>query len=322
MKYFVFLLFLISVLLSCRTETLADLVDVYTSDKSLIQLSSYRSLDMYQVRVTFSKAPDFIKATLDGEMMKVKKETSFTYILTSPSLLSLSGDNELYIIAEDEDGNTSAFLLEVGGVNADIPELVINEFSARGSDTQPERIELEMRSDGNLEGVYLADGIGGNENWGFSLPDLDVKIGDYIVIHWNKQPSEKSYSNTSGTTTYNLYADSPTGLGDNNGVFVVKETKGGDSLVLDALVYSDFNATTYSGFGNAKVENSVQILKSSYDWFGEAVDCDKCTTTRTLNRWNGHGDTDTAADFFICDTKCQSFGSMNTSRQYTESAED
>lgn len=323
MKYFIFLIYLLSVLLSCRTDLLSDLVDTFEGrDKSLIRIETYRSLDLYQVEVKFSKRPYAVQARLDGEKMQSRRGGELSVILTSQKAMSLSGDNELHIIAEDQDGNTASFILEVGGVNANIPALVINEFSSRGSDTQPERIELEIRSDGNTEGVYVADGMAGYENWGYTLPSLDVKRGDYIVIYWTVKPEKSSYANESSSTTYNLYAASPSGLGDNNGVFVVKETKSGDAEVIDALIYSDFGSTTYSGFGNAKTEKSVNILKEEFAWFDAAVNYSNGTTTRTLNRRTGAADTDTALDFFICQTRCQTFGNMNTTKEYIATAGD
>lgn len=316
----ILILLLISMLLtSCPHDMLPSLVDVFQDkDRELPRLSEYEVLDRTRIRVMFSEPATITSAEIDSFKAEVTMEDMFSYIVGSPFTLSLSEESELFLIARDEDGNTASFILPVAGRNSRIPRLLLNEFSSRGSDSQPERIELMVMEDGNTEGIYAADGTKGNEAFGFTLPSLEVDRGDIIVIYWTIKPKVESYINKSGTLTYNIYASSPSGLPDNNGAFVIYDSKTGKADVLDALLYSDFNASTYSGFGSARVEASAEELIADFNWFGSAFNCKYCTTTRSINRNLSGQDTDRAEDFFICETRGQSFGEYNRASEYVE----
>lgn len=317
MLTFITLLFSLLFMSSCAAEKLPDLIDSFlTADRIIPSLVSYDALDMYRVKLKFSEAVKVSKALDGGEECVVESVVGSEVILVMNEKLEISSESELYVMVEDYAGNTTAFLLPIYGKNTNLPTFVINEFSARGSTTQPERIELEIRQAGNLEGLYLADGTKDYENYGFTLPDIDVNRGDYVVIYWTLLPEVDSYENISGTTTYNIAAKSSSALGDNNGVFVIYDSKTGNGTILDAIVYSDGNSTTYSGFGSARIESAVTELKNAFEWFSDAIYCNYATTTRTICRRLGSSDTNTASDFYICDTRGQTFGSLNTATEY------
>lgn len=317
----IFLLLSILLLTSCPVESLPDLVDIFALEDHVIpKIQEYEILDRERIRILFSEDVAVTTAEVDGRKARVTQEGRSRYLITSPCLLSLSDESELFIIAEDESRNTSSFILPVSGLNDRIPDLLINEFSSRGSDSQPERIELLVMEDGNVEGVYAADGTVENENYGFALPDLDVRRGDIIVIFWTIKPEKEKYLNKSGTVTYNVYAASHSSLADNNGLFVIYRSRTGKADVIDALLYSDFNSVTYSGYGSARVEAAAERLKNDYDWIGEAFNCRSCTTTRTINRNISGVDTNRKDDFFICETRGQSFGEYNSAGEYQQEA--
>ena len=313
-------LLLISILLtSCPHETLPSLLNLLDkSDRIIPTLLEYEVLDKEHIKVTFSESVELTTVEVDANTASYKLLQNSTYLISSPHKLSISKESELFMVAKDESGNSSSFILPLYGLNDRIPTLLINEFSSRKSDTQPERIELLVLLDGNTEGVYLSDGAKGYENYGFSMPNLEVQRGDLIVIYWEAKPKENKYKNRSGTMTYNIYASSPTSLADNNGAFVLYKNKNGKADIIDALLYSDFNSTTYSGFGSAKVESSANILKEEYEWFSEAFNCNSSTTTRTINRNISGTDTNRKEDFYICATREQSFGEYNNGKEYIE----
>lgn len=319
MKLFILLLLTSLLCTACPTDSLPDILDIFKdTDRILPELSEYEIADRERIRLTFSEAVVINTAEIDGHTAEYVMNDSYSFTVRSPFPLSLSEESELFLIVSDERGNTASFILPVAGRNNDIPRLLINEFSSRGSDSQPERIELLVMEDGNIEGVYAADGTKGNEVFGFTLPSIEVRRGDLIVIYWNIKPKLESFTNRSGTTTYNIYAAATSGLPDNNGVFVIYNSKTGKADVLDALIYSDFNSSTYSGFGSARVEAAAEELMADFSWFGQAFNCRSCTTTRSINRNLSGQDTDRAADFFICETRGQSFGEYNRSGEYTE----
>ncbi len=292
-------------------------MDIFNEqDRILPQLVEYSTISENEIKLTFNEDIRVVKATCNEFVCSADYIENKSVILFCPKKISLLEESEVYILVEDTAGNTSAFIISVFGYNNRLASVVINEFSAKGSSTQSERIELEVRKEGNLAGLYACDGSLGNENHGFSFPSLEVKRGDFVVLYWIDKPKTTSYKNKSGTTTYNLSAESPNGLGDNNGVFVLYENKTGTSKVVDAIVYSDFEAVTYSGFGSARIERSVNDLKNDYEWFGDAFNYNYGTTTRTLSRWNGSKDKNNASDYYLCITKGESFGEMNTNQEY------
>lgn len=319
----IILIYLMVLFSACSINESPALSDIFKDkDRLLPKLMEYSTISETEVRLVFSEEVKVIKAYCEDSPCTASYEGDRTVLLCTPGKISLTEESEVYVLVEDDAGNTSSFLLSVFGFNNRLAQVIINEFSAKGSSTQSERIELEVRKDGSLAGLYACDGSIGNENHGFSFPELEVKRGDFIVLYWIDEPKVKSYMNKSGTMTYNIAASSPDALGDNNGVFALYENKTGNSKVMDAIVYSDFEATTYSGFGSARVERSVIALKNDYEWFGEAFDYSKGTTTRTISRWNGSKDKNAASDYYLCITKGQTFGEMNNNQEYIAPEEE
>lgn len=317
MKYLaVFLLILLS-LIGCQSQELTEVFNMISAeDKTLPKLISLKIDDQESCSAEFNENIKINKAYLDSNPIFWEYITPSKVKLKFNQKLKVSQKYELYFIAQDLKGNTSSFLFTISGTNPNIPILKITELSSKGTDTQPERIELFAHSSGNTEGIYCANGTKGNENYGFTLPSIDIKRGDYIVIYWNSEIEKESFINKTGNTAYLVKANSPTKLASNNGCFVVYDSVSGNGNILDALVYYDGEATTYSNLGSESVEKSYKELKNDYEWFGEPVLAKYSTSTRTINRINGSDDTNCATDFYICDTKGISFGNSNTENVY------
>ena len=286
-------------------------------DHQVPVLEELSVLDRHDVTLTFNEEVEVLAASFDGLEAEAWPAAPGVIQVHSSDELPLSHAAQLFISVRDKAWNSSALSIPVSGRNNDIPSLVINEFSSKGTETQPDRIELEIHSDGNLEGVCLMDGTKGNERHAFVLPDIDVRRGDYVVIWWDsKCDAPEALSNKSGSMTYNLEAGSPEGLATNNGAFVVYPTASGDGPVIDALVYTDGRASTHGGLGSAAVEASWQALKDSFDWFAQPFNALYSTSTRTICRRISHDDTNRAEDFMICETRGGTFGEMNSSDEY------
>ena len=317
MKYFIYFLLILLSLIGCQSQELGDIFNMLSAnDKTLPCLLSLNVESTNSASVQFDEDIVVVKATLDGEKLQYKKLSSSKLQLTFPKPLSVSEAKELYLIVEDLHGNSSSFIFTISGRNDRIPNIKITEFSSKGTPTQPDRIELLAYTEGNTEGIYCANGTKGNETFGFTLPSIDVKRGDYIVIYWSSKPEKESFTNNTGNTTYQIEAKSDVKLATNNGCFVLYDTISGNGEILDALVYSDNEATTYSGFGNAKVEKSYKELVADFEWIDEPVYSKHTTSTRTINRFNGTDDTNRNIDFYICDTKCLTFGNSNNEKKY------
>lgn len=302
----------------CRQPTIANIINSMASqDRILPQLVSASTSDMYTIHLSFSEHVFVEEARIDGLEALAKMDTENSVTVTSSRKLDASHPSTLFIRVRDSSHNSSAFMLTVYARNGRLPDLQINEFSSKGTKTQPDRIELEIRSDGNLEGLCVMDGTKGNENFSFTLPDIEVATGDYVVIYWTEEVENSIEETGSGNHVYSLAAGSTSSLAGNNGVFVVYPTGGPDEDVIDALVYTNGEATTYSGFGSARVEASYNDLVSSFDWMGPAFNSRYSTSTRTVSRRMGrNNDTNTASDFYITVTRGETFGRMNTSAEY------
>lgn len=313
MKYIAILMILFSLLTSCTDSPSINIINSLTSfDIDPPILKEISSTSVYDFTLTFSESIKVKRIKInDNEVNKYSIINNKLFIKTSKSVPILKG-NTSEITVSDYAGNLSHYKLQLYGKNTSIPKVKINELLTRGTDTQPERIELEVQTNGNIEGLYLSVGSKDNSNTGFILPNIDVNRGDFIVIYWNTIP--KSELNT--PNCYYLYAKQDSALPSNNGVIVLYDSKMGNGEILDALVYSDFNSTTHGGFGNKSTLDSVNQIKDEFEWFGDPVDSTYMTSTRTICRYSNRADTNTSDDFYICDTRNSSFGLPNNNKEY------
>lgn len=121
---------------------------------------------------------------------------------------------ELYCRAKDQNGNTMSFSIPFFGENKNFPKIIISEISdkyEKKSDTF-EYIELYVLSDGNLFGLEI---LTGSDNKVFELPCVDVKKGEYVLVHLR---SPENYSAVTSELSNNLnlstYAGSVLGARD------------------------------------------------------------------------------------------------------------
>lgn len=318
MKYLIIFLLILLSLIGCQSQELEEVFNTLSAnDKTLPCLLSLTVESTKSAYAQFDEDIKVVKVTLDNESQQYKYLSSSKIQIIFNNPISVSEVKELYLIVEDLKGNTSSFIFSLSGKNERIPNIKITEFSSKGTDTQPDRIELLAYTSGNVEGIYCANGTKGNETYGFTLPSIEVKRGDYIVIYWSAVPEKSSFINNTNNTSYLIEANSNVKLATNNGCFVLYDTISGSGEILDAIVYSDNEATTYSGFGNANVEKSYNELVSEFEWIDEPIYSKHTTSTRTINRYNGSDDSNRNIDFYICDTKCLTFGNSNNEKKYT-----
>ncbi len=306
-------------LIACQSEEPLNIFNLFSDrDRELPYLVTMKSSDTDTVTLLFSEEVRVKKALCEENNPTYTMTMPDTVKLSFPSPLPVGDAKELYIVVSDRAGNTTSMILSVSGKNDRIPVLKITEFSSKGTDTQPDRIEIQAYSAGSTEGVYIADGSKGNESHGFILPHLELRRGDYLVIWWDTVPDKTTYTNKSSRTVYNIAAGASKGLATNNGAIVMYDTKSGDGEVLDCVIYTDGQSTTYSGFGSSAAEKTYNTLTASFDWIGEAFNSKLATSTRTVNRYNGSDDTNRAEDFYICTTRGISFGESNTEAVYIQ----
>jgi hypothetical protein len=217
----------------------------------------------------------------------------------------------------DRNGNYLAFISKIYGFNPYLPELVINEFTTRGSASNPDKLELLVLSDGNIGGVTIFNGIEYNYDNKFIFPSFYVKKGDYIVV---SAASEKYPENKDNF--YYIYSND-FNLSSNNGVISLYSNPYGK--ILDGIAYtSNLNdiEKNYRNFGTKKVMDRVDKLFELGFWLGNDVifpeDCiniEKTTTTRSANR-KKENYSKTKNDWYIVPTRGSTFGFINNEEVY------
>ena len=217
----------------------------------------------------------------------------------------------------DAMGNTLHYSAKCWGKNEHLPRLVINEFSTKGTASNPDRVEILALSDGNLAGVTFYEGIGYSYDSEFIFPAQEIHAGDCAVLYFGHDASE---GRSLG------YFASETGLGGNNGVLTLCDAPSGG--IVDAVLYSDRTAqsdTSYGGFGTRKVQQRADLLEQSGAWIADnggslrpesGIDSTFTTSTRSFCRNPGETDTDTRNDWHIVPTGAASFGEVNTTEVY------
>jgi len=218
---------------------------------------------------------------------------------------------------QDAMGNTLRYTATCWGKNEELPVLIINEFTTKGSGNNPDRVEILAMTAGNPVGATFYDGIGSLYDSSFTFPSVQVEAGDFLVLYFGKNPPEQE--------SFSFFAGD-VGLGSNNGVLTLYENPGGD--LMDAVLYSNRTSesdTTFNGYGTAKVQQRVALLQTSGFWKSiqgtelkpeSAIDSTYSTATRSMARKLESKDTDTKEDWHVVQTGKASFGYMNASESY------
>ena len=235
----------------------------------------------------------------------------------------------LHTTVRDERGNTTTLVARFWGFNARPPELVINEFTPKGSKKRRDAIELYVTEAGNLGGVTLYDGVAGHYRDHVVLPPVEVAAGDYIVIHATtdglgedeEEGPDSSSHEQAVAGAWDFWLAEGGGLSGNNGVITVYAAPDGE--LIDGVIYSNRTSESddrYRGFGSKATMQRADTLAELGGWqfAGEliapedAVDSDATTSTRSISRDSAATDTDSAADWHTVPTRGATFGAPNS----------
>ncbi len=225
----------------------------------------------------------------------------------------------------DAVGNSTWFSSSCWGYNAEIPSLLINEFTTKGTDANPDRTELAVLSDGDIAGVTLSNGPEDLWTDRIILPPQRVQTGDFIVIWWKGSALEAIEEGGNGFQTYSYAVPEEPGLPGNNGLLVLSADPAPDSEVLDAVVYTNRTTTTFNGFGSRELHQKVEKLVESGHWKSSSqtidstcgIDSTYSTATRSMCRTPGCEDTDANGDWHVTPTRGATFGTGNTTERYS-----
>lgn len=208
-------------------------------------------------------------------------------------------------------GNSLSFVCGIWGLNENLPDLLINEFTTKGSTNNPDRVELIVLKGGNLAGITLYDGLSENFDSQTILPTYIVNEGDFVVIEFSEGLREAH--------PIEFWAKE-VGLGANNGVISLYDSPNGE--IIDAVLYTNRSSSQYSGFGTKKVEERAFLLEESGHWLmgpiavESGINSTNSTATRSMCRFNNKADTNSKADWYIVPTGKASFGFQNVTDIY------
>ncbi len=205
----------------------------------------------------------------------------------------------------DGAGNSTTFSVCIWGYNR-VPAIMrINEFTTKGTKTQPDRTELRVMGSGNLAGMALYDGIPGNYRAVCIMPDADVSSGDFVVVWWCEAlPSGVRFRDG---RVVNLCASG--GLSENNGVLSLSVSPEQGAEVQDTVVYSARESAQFEGYGTREVYERVITARERGWWASESVYSAWSSSTRSMAL-------DPDGRWYTTVQGGSSFGSENTSAEY------
>ena len=212
---------------------------------------------------------------------------------------------------KDYSGNTTGFSIHVWGYNPDLPDILINEFTTKGTAKSPDRTELRVMGPGNINGMTLYNGVPDNFDSFVVFGDIDVESGDMIVVWW----TEELPDHVAAEGVIDICAGTGEGLPSNNGAIVLCGTPSLGADVLDAVVYSNFSAS-YDGYGTRSAKEKATWVITAGAWKGDPLDSTSSTATRSMSRLQDGRDSDSSADWIITVTGGSTFGTVNSSEAY------
>lgn len=281
------------------------------TDSTPPTLLHYEAVSKQVVLLTFDEPLDSDSVSI---LCNTKEPSS---VSVSSETVTISLEEELVLgqgvplqgRVSDLRGNSLRFSLTLWARNQNPPTLLINEFTTKGSETNPDRVELLVTSRGNLAGITLYAGRDGVYSDRYIFPDRMVERGAHLVIFFSKSPAEGSVS-----------SELQAGLSSNNGCLTLARSPEWESLLLDAVVWGNHTTTTHEGFGSADLAKSVSFLAQRNQWNSPksegSIDSTESTATRSFCRDKGK-DTNSKEDWYICATKEASFGSANSEKRHT-----
>lgn len=233
----------------------------------------------------------------------------------------------------DSNGNSLTFISKYYGFNRELPEILINEFIVKGSNTNPNKIELLVTKSGNMAGITLFNGTKNSFDYFFTFPEFYVNKGEYIVVRTISDKYSKPFIEIDDLNINNdsKFIDNVRDLRINN--FKLSSTNGVISIynnpfgqIIDCVVYtqnSNDETKNNRNFGLNKTVIRIDEVGESKSWISEnglifpsdAINTSDSTTTRSLNRINEQ-DTDSNSDWKTVATKEATFGFPNSQSYY------
>ncbi len=316
---------------------IAELIDFSDADLTPPALVKVCSISPTEIELTFDEQcitmVEELKIYPELEISRVSTREKAIILTVSPQ--TPGNEYTLEGVVEDACGNSLSFMARIYGYNPSIPELLINEFTTRGTGYHPDVVELRILSPGNMGGVTLYQGTPDNWRDRLIFPPFAVAGDDFIIIHFKPEGLPEEINETeamdisggldASDDAFDFWIAEGSGISGNNGVISLYEQPGG--RIIDGVLYSDRTSesdTTYRGFGTRDALERADELVADKGWIisfdlarpEDAVNPEGSTGTRSICRSSLSADTHTLADWHIVPTRGATFGYTNSDEIY------
>lgn len=314
MRKLIFISLILFITISCK-ENPNIINSIISKDKTLAKIVEFKLINNSAITIKYNEPVEVI----DVEFNKTKipfSSIGMMFTIKLPEEIKRGTTRIFSITAKKENGNITRASFLLIGRNTEIPQVLINEISIKGNAANPDRIELAVLQSGNLAGMVLSDRYADTKGYDFIMPELDVKRGDLVVIHWDSKPKIDKEDLGLGKTAHYLSAKSTSTLIGTNGLLILKSEQ--DGYIMDAVIYSNYSTEDNSGYGNEKLETTAKKLIEEEHWIGNPVDSSNVTSSRVLARLPDYVDTDSSDDWFTTKARLSTFGRDNVFDPYEE----
>ncbi|MGE4454075.1 MAG: Ig-like domain-containing protein [Sphaerochaeta sp.] len=316
MKYFVLgMLLAIQLCISCGCEhDMPSPIDLFGSiDSTPPTLVAIKTNDRYTSLLVFDEAiqEDSLHLSAEGNRIEHMQVNNKTLTFTLKDALIFGEWLPLTGRVEDLRGNSVSFSVFLWAENQNPPKLLINEFSTKGSESNPDRVELLVLERGNIGGITLYAGTEQSYRDRLIFEERWVERGEYLVVAFSKGDVKEG--------TY--HAEAQAGLSGNNGCLSLALSPQWDAPLLDAAVWGNHTTQTHEGFGSKELLEQVAYIHTQLHWNSkkaeESIDSTNSTATRSISRDHAK-DTNSKDDWYVCATRGASFGGKNSEDHYQE----
>ena len=310
------LIFVLAVLLISACSTEGSLQRILGGSASSVLFFGCKTPAEGEVDFFFSRDVKvksiYFDPPMEAEILSEGEKVSIRYDSALPGGSLVSTD----ILVEDKNRNTLNVLVSFRTRNNRMPELVINEIRTAYSNPRVEFIEIKALSAGNLGAMRLY-AIYQKDEPIFEFPPVEVKKGEYIVVHTRsiesgiKDELGTNLAESKGTdalaTARDFWIPGSLKLHSSNVIYLLDQ----DDMILDGvqLVSSDYK------WKDSLVAAAGEMEKQG-KWSGDAVNSDGNTATRTINRVEGRNNSHSGADWYVTVTSGATPGKANNPNRY------
>lgn len=258
--------------------------------------------------------------TIEGEILSSCDSTCvYGYSRSERIELEYTSDNrndEVFRLCVcDNAKNSYELFLPVPYWPENQAELIINEVVSKGSSKKPDFIELKVLEEGTLQACLIKGGCRNHFSFSISLPALDVKKKEFVIIDFDKTSAGKpAIKETFG---WRIFPQTEEAISGNNGIITLYKNEK-SKIPADCLLYSnrqDKDTENKNGW-TSTIYPAICELESFGIWpySGEfltpsdAVDSSSATATRSFNRKKM---TPEKTSWYICKSSNRSPGKEN-----------